>query len=306
MKDDPVALRARHWSRWRRGQLQDLWSHRAHLDLLADEARAAWICSWQRSGSTLLAEVLASSSGTRLVYEPANVPGALFRGEAAAAVPPPTGPGPELRSVERALRGRVHGAWVDQLADGHLFARRVVKDVRAVGLLELVAARHPATPIVVLVRHPVAVARSVVELGWTPPGVDADEALLGEVRRWSAMHAAALAAPSAQRALVVAYEHLVVSPDETLDRVLAHLAAHHPTWRAEVDRSLLATPSATSFRRSGARGPSEWIGSFDDLDAGVLDAATSVLRDAGLGELYGAGPEPLVDLEHVTSPARPR
>ena len=259
--------------------------------MLGDEARAAWVCSWQRSGSTLLAEVLASAPGTRLVYEPANVPGALFRGEAAAQVPLPCGPGPELASIERALRGRVHGAWVDQLAEGHVFARRVVKDVRAVGLLELVAARHPATPIVLLVRHPIAIARSVVELGWTSADANADDALLAEVQRWTDAHAAALASPSSHRALVVAYEHLVTEPDATLDRVLAHLASHHPTWRAEVDRSQLAAPSATSFRRAGPRDASDWIGSFDDLDARVLTAATAVLADAGLGRpLRGSAP----------------
>jgi Sulfotransferase family len=306
VRGDPAATRARHWARWRRGQLREYWDRRAHLDALSDEARAAWICSWQRSGSTLLAEVLASSRDTRLVYEPANVPGSLFRGEAAAQVPLPSGPGPELRSIERALRGRVHGAWVDQLAEGHVFTRRVVKDVRAVGLLELVAARHPATPIILLIRHPIAIARSVVELGWTAHGADADAALLAEVRRWTDAHAAALAAPSSHRALVVAYEHLVTEPDATLDRVLAHLAAHHPTWRAEVDRTQLGSPSATSFRRAGPRDAREWIGSFTDLDAAVLDAATAVLAEAGLGGLYGAAPEPLVDLDTVAATMRQR
>lgn len=264
-----------------------------------------WLCSWQRSGSTLLAEILASGRGTRLVYEPANVPSALFTGEAAAQVPLPTGPGPELLAVERALRGRAHGAWVDQLASGHLFSRRVVKDVRALGLLELVAVRHPTTPIVLLVRHPLAVARSVVELGWTPAGMDDDEALLFEVRRWSSLHSAALAAPGAQRVLVVTYEHLVLDTDATLDAVLAHAGAHHPTWRgAELDRTTRARPSATSFRRAGARDGREWIGTFDGVAPRVVDEATAVLRDAGLGELYGAGPEPLVGLADVEASVR--
>lgn len=304
MRDDPVRVRARHWGRWRRGQLQDYWTHRAHLDVLGSEARAAWLCSWQRSGSTLLAEVLASPQHTRLVYEPANVPDALFSGEVAARVALPTGPGPELHAVERALRGRLHGRWVDQLADGHVYARRVVKDVRAVGLLGLVAARHPTTPIVLLVRHPVAVARSVVELGWTTAGAASDVALLAEVRRWATLHAQALAAPSSRRVLVVAYEHLVIEPDDTLDRVVAHLVAHHPTWRAELDRSQLAAPSATSFRRSGPRDARDWIGSFDDLPTQVLAAAQTVLAELGLGELYGASPDPLVGPDDVASALR--
>ena len=302
MKGDPLGVRARHWARWRRAQAARAWRHRAHLDVLGDEARALWVCSWQRSGSTLLAQVLASGRGTRLLYEPANVPGTLFTGEAAAQVPLPTGPGPELRAIERALRGRAHGAWVDQLASGHAFSRRVVKDVRAVGLLELVAARHPTTPIVLLVRHPLAVARSVVELGWTPPGMGDDEALLFEVRRWASLHAAALAAPAVERALVVTYEHLVLDADATLDGVLAYAGSHHPTWRAAaVDRATLAAPSATSFRRAGAREGRAWVGSFDGIAPRVLAEANDVLRGAGLGELYGPQPEPLVGHDGVAT-----
>ncbi|HEV3212822.1 MAG TPA: sulfotransferase [Acidimicrobiales bacterium] len=300
-----MTVRVRHWTRWRRGQLSRGWRHRVHVDPLVDEARALWLCSWQRSGSTLLAGVLASGRGTRLVYEPANVPGALLTGEAAAQVPLPTGPGPELEAVERALRGRVHGAWVDQLATGRVFARRVVKDVRAVGLLPIVAVRHPATPIVLLVRHPLAVARSVVELGWTPGGAEGDEALLGEVRRWASLHAAALGGPWAHRVLVVPYEHLVLDADGTLDAVLRTAASHHPTWRGvDVDRALLAEPSATSFRRTGTRAGREWIGSFDDVAPRVLDETARILGDAGLGALYGTSPEPLVGLGEVAASVR--
>jgi hypothetical protein len=307
MRDDPLSTRVRHWTRWRRGRLAEGWRRRVHVDVLADEARSLWVCSWQRSGSTLLAEVLASGRTTRLVYEPANVSGALFTGELAAQVALPTGPGPELHAIERALRGRVHGSWVDQLAIGHVFSRRVVKDVRGIGLLELVAARHPTTPIVLLVRHPLAVAMSVTSLGWTPSGTEGDDALLAEVRRWVDLHAAALASPTSVRVLPVTYEHLVLEPDVTIDAVLAHAMAHHATWQnADVDRAVLAMPSATSFRRAGARGGREWIGTFDVLDARVRDAAAGMLRDAGLGELYGTSPEPLVAPSDVAASLRAR
>jgi hypothetical protein len=306
VRGDPLTTRARHWTRWRRRRAGEAWAHRVHADPLRDEARAAWICSWQRSGSTLLAEVLASGPGTRLVYEPANVPDALFDGEAAARVALPRGPGPELTSIERALRGRVHGRWVDQLATGHVFRRRVVKDVRAVGLLGLVAARHPRTPLIVLVRHPLAVARSVVDLGWSAAG-NGDDALLDEVRRWTELHAAALAAPTASRALVVAYEHLVLDADATLDRVLGHLGAHHPTWRSlRVDRGRLAAPSATSFRREGARTARDWVGTFDGLRPAVVDEAARLVAGGGLGGLYGTTPEPLVGVADVDAAARSR
>ena len=49
-----------------------------------DTSKAVWISSWQRSGSTWLAEMLASPPRTRLVYEPANIPDGYFDGADAA------------------------------------------------------------------------------------------------------------------------------------------------------------------------------------------------------------------------------
>lgn len=277
------------------------WRRQSHLDVLGGETRSAWLCGWQRSGSTWVASILASAPGTRLVYEPANVPGRLFTGEGAAAVPLPTGPGPELEAIEAALRGRARGQWVDQLSDVHVVRRRVVKDVRATGLLPLVAARHPKVPVVVLLRHPLSIARSVVGLGWVPPGSDDEtEAMLDEVRRWIELHTAAFRSPAVARAHLVTYEHLVLSPDDVLPGVVSHLAAYHPTWRnLAVDRQVLTAPSATSFRRDGTRSAAEWIGTFDGLSTALVDRAASLLHDAGLGDLYGASHTPLVAPDDV-------
>jgi hypothetical protein len=303
---DPLRTRARHWTRWRANRARRAWRHASHVDVLPNEARSAWLCSWQRSGSTWAASILSSAPGTRLIYEPANLPGSLFTGEAAASTPLPTTAGPELAAIERALRGHVRGAWVDQLASGHVVHRRVVKDVRGVGLLGITAARHPATPIVVLVRHPLSIARSVVALGWVPPEQDADdEAMLREVRRWVTLHAEALRSPVAARAHLVTYEHLVLNPDDVLPRILTHLGSYHRTWRnLEIDREVLTAPSATSFLRDGTRSAREWIGSFDRVPDHVIEKAAAILADAGFGSLYGTSNEPLVGPTEVASAIR--
>jgi len=306
MKGDPLRTRARHWSRWRAHRAHNAWRRGSHVDVLANEARSAWLCSWQRSGSTWAASIIASAPGTRLVYEPANLPGSLFTGEAAAGTALPTAAGPELTAIERALRGRVRGQWVDQLSTGHVVHRRVVKDVRGIGLLGLVAARHPTAPIVVLVRHPLSIARSVVALGWVPPERDADdEAMLGEVRRWVGLHATALSSPAAARALLVTYEHLVLAPDDVLPRILTHLGTHHRTWRnLDVDREVLTASSATSFRRDGSRSAKEWLGTFDLVPDHVIKQSAAILADAGFAGLYGASNEPLVGPSEVAAAIR--
>jgi hypothetical protein len=122
------------------------------------------------------------------------------------------------------------------------------------------------------------------------------------VARWTSTHSAALRSPAAARALVVAYEHLVRSPDETYSRVTSHLARHHATWRhVTVDATTLSTPSATSFRRGAQDSAAEWIGTFADLPRGVVDETARLLDDAGLATLYGAEPEPLVAPQDVSA-----
>jgi hypothetical protein len=306
MKGDAVDVRLRHWSRWRRRQLQFAWEHESHVDLMRSDARSLWLCSWQRSGSTWLAEFLASAPGTRLVYEPANLPGGLFTGEDAALAPLPESPGPELASIGRAIRGRLRGRWVDQLTTGHVVHRRVVKDVRGVGLLGAVAARHPRTPIVLLLRHPLSIASSVVSLGWTRDrGIAVDDQLLDEVRRWVGMHASALRLPATSRAHVVTYEHLLAEPEQSLPPLLAYLGRHHPTWqRLQLDQGRLTAPSATSFRRREELSASEWIGTFDALSPAVVREAASILKRGGLGVLYADTPEPLIEPGRVSAALR--
>jgi hypothetical protein len=253
--------------------------------------RALWICSWQRSGSTWLAEMLAGARTTRLVYEPANLHDRVFDGERAARVPLPRPGDPAVDDVVAALAGRLRGPWVDQLNHAHLERRRVVKDVRALAVAGEVRVRVPATPVVVLVRHPLAVARSAVELGWTG---DADlEAGLGcEVDAWCELHAAALADPRLEDAWFVSYEALREDPRATLRGVLEYAATFDRDWLATDLAALDPTRrSATDFRAApaGAR-----------ADAGapsatVLAHATAALAASGLDALYGPGPACLAD-----------
>jgi hypothetical protein len=254
-----------------------------------------WICSWQRSGSTWLAEMLASARGTRLVYEPANLHDSTFTGEAAARIVPASGPGAAATDVINAIAGAMRGPWLDQLNRCHVVERSVVKDVRALGVAGVVAEQLPGTPIVILVRNPFAVARSVLELGWTSTD-DADHAYLDEVNRWSEMHREALADPRLARARFLTYEALVRDPRREIQAIFDLAATYNPTWRGvDVDSIDTLRRSATEFRDASVHrhdvAPGQHVldeaeaalarqqlptGSYDTLDLGALAAE---LRD---------------------------
>ena len=291
-------------------------SRLAVLDLHRDPRRCLYLASSQRSGSTWLAQIIASCPGTRLVYEPANLHQKLFmKGEPRLVSLPHATPGDPLGEdgaiIDRAIDGSLQSVWANQLNTERRPIRRVTKDVRTLPVLPWIADRHPDTPIVLLLRHPMAVAHSLHELGWTLNAetlLDAEftahhEALALELRRqsmiqevtlWAEQHHFAMSNPGTQRIHVIFYEHLVRDPLGELNRLAAYLSAFHQVWATwSPDLASIERPSATSYpdgtteRRVPQR---KWN---DRIDEQLWALVAEVLASRGLDGLYGVGPDPL-------------
>lgn len=228
--------------------------------------RSVWVSSWQRSGSTWLAEVIASAPRTRLVYEPVNVPDGIVTGEQAALEVVPTSGSLHVSSVVNSLRGRISNHWVDQLNHTHVPRRTVVKDVRGIELISEVRALAPSTPIIVLLRHPFAIAASVVRLGWFDPQLSPRDAFVEEVARWCTSHQRALASwhatnhEGSTRTHWTTYEELTGDvAGDTIDTVVDFLISCNDTWRALAGhRHDLARRSATDFVGDAVAIADEW------------------------------------------------
>ena len=313
-----VRRRIRRHLAWRKQRFDATTGTQLFLDPHHDVARALYLVSWPRSGSTWLAELLATTPGTRLIFEPANLPyaGRPDLGTDMISLPR-VGPGDDLGGagalLKRAVTGRLRSHWSDQLTTTRLARRRIVKDIVGVGALAWIADRWPSMPIIVLVRHPLAVAHSLVELTWSmnnatsaqdfiaahapdaDPGLAA-AALLGEVTQWADDHAAALGSDAARHALVIFYEDLVRVPDEQIARIERHLAAHGGrAWRTlRIDRSTVDRPSFASFRRQSATVADRIEPWRDAYRPEVVTEAMAILASRGLAGLYGPSAEPLV------------
>ena len=312
----PVARLASH-ARWR-GQQASRWVRQVSvLDLHRDPARGLHLAGWQRSGSTWLARMATSSASTRMVYEPSNLrPGLLTGGGPHLDPLPLAGPDDELgvqgADIVAALSGRISTTWTNPQVTDRLPRRRVVKDVRTVGAVPWIAGTLPDTPVVLLLRHPMAVAHSIIELGWNADAATTGDvelatrdpqaalaareaALLDEVQRWATPHAFALRHPASSSIHVILYEELAQDPRAELSRLADYLRRYPKHWGDWApDPAKIEAPSKTSFRRAESS-PSAWIDSWSaHYSPATLGAVRELLAADGIDRIYGTSSLPLL------------
>ena len=147
--------------------LQRCSAEHLYVDALGSSRRAVLVIGSIRSGTTKLAEALASACSTRFVFEPLNPgkspyapsgfrSGCYLRCDAHDAE--------LLGTWTRVLEGRVRSRWTDSRNRSRVATRRVVKCVAANNLTAWLRCHFPQTPIVFVYRHPLAVAASIVDL----------------------------------------------------------------------------------------------------------------------------------------------
>jgi len=201
-----------------------------------------------RSGSTWLAELINHRNEYRLVFEPfrrdrVRKARGFRRGH---YIDPQQQDHPLARSIDALLAGRVRGWWTDRQNRRRIANRRIVKEVRLTNLLPWIRARHPDLPIVYVVRDPIDVARSWLELGW---GDDLDElldqpqllerfpvlvdridyiaargdAIERHVLRWCLENVVSLTGYAELNVHLVIYERLRAEPQREIDDLFAYL-----------------------------------------------------------------------------------
>ena len=243
----------------------------AYLDLRHDIGATTLVASTGRSGSTWVAELLNHRRDHRLVFEP-------FRPERVRKsrrfrwgqyIDPDEQDHPLAPLIDELLAGRVRSWWTDRQNRRRLVTRRIVKEIRITNLLPWIRRRHPRLPIVYVVRDPVAVARSWLELGWGddvedllreeqlldrigPPAVVAAEVAAAGgpfdrvVLRWCLENAIPSQAAAAGGFPRVGYERLRAAPEDELGRLFRALEVADPEREAAAAAAAAARPSATA------------------------------------------------------------
>lgn len=283
-----------------------------HLDLGRDHRDSILIAGSGRGGTSWLAETVCAAGGYRYVFEP------FHPGRVAAARPfgyrrylRPGEHRPDLlEPASRILGGRVRGLWTDRFQRGFIHRKRLIKDIRANLFLAWLARNFPGMPVVFVLRHPCAVARSKTKLGWRSrleeflgqpelvedflaPVAGQMRAARSEFERhvfaWCIENLVPLAQLRPSQAHLVFYERLCESPEDELARLFGYLDS------GGVDRALRSLRKPSPLSRAGSEilsGGSPARGWVREVSETETERATEILALFGLDGIYGESPEP--------------
>lgn len=293
-----------------RRHLKRVLASRLLVDLAGDGEDLVLVAGAGRSGTTWLANVIDHRGDHRLVFEPfaaVRVPLAAPFGPGRRYVPAGERAPERVAAADAILGGRVRGRWVDRYNTRLVARRRLVKAIRANLLLGWLAELKPRMRIVLLVRHPVAVALSRVELGWRggvrgvlgQPRLVADhlapyrrfleglpdDPVTDQLGLWAVENLVPLRALAPGRAHLVFYEHLVEAPEAECARLFAYLGrAPHPRRL----RRAVRRPSELSRRASAARTGGDPLTAWrrSPLHAEAVERAAEIVPAMRLGGLY--------------------
>ena len=296
-------------ARWRLKSL-------AYVDLAPSHRDTVLLLGSARSGTTWVGEVIDRNHDHRVIFEPLRadrVPAARVFANGQYLRRDDDDPR-YIEPMTRILTGRMRNPWADHLNHVVVARRRLVKEIRANLLVPWLVDRFPGMPVVLLVRHPLGVASSRRELGWSDHLADAlvqpdlvHDHLTSEQQRFltgltdpfaravaqaGVEMLVALRMSSPEQVLAVTYEGLILEPRVQAERVLRHVGQ-------EPDAALdgaLDRPShlsrADSAVKTGADRVAAWTTRVDAEDRA---RAREVLELLGLRSVYSVD-EPVPDL----------
>ena len=219
-----------------------------------------------------------------------------------------------VTAAQKILAGRVHNKWVDGENRGFFYRQRIVKDIRCNLMLRWLKDIRPSMPIVLMIRHPLAVAASWVKLGWgvevkgqrsdleiitsqqsllddfpivsqAVAQMNRDDSFERVVFEWCVLHLVPFRQFAPGELFVLVYENLILQPEAEIERLFGYLKTSINWDRMKV---VLPAASSTNFlKRDMAKEKSQlltgWRNTFSDKQ---VERANRILQMFALDDLY--------------------
>ena len=312
---------------WRCLRLRKLLLHslcsKLYLDTDGDIRKSIIVAGTARSGTTWLADIIASQISCRMMFEPFHSRKVKAFGQFNYfQYMRPAEESEELRSYcARILRGDIRHTWIDRQVENIFPKYRLIKEIRVNLFLKWIHNRFPDVPLLFLIRHPCAVVLSRMQLGWATdtdiePFLSQTELVddfLGHkmdiIERartveekhaiiWCVSNLIPIKQFQSNGLNVVFYENLCTQPEAEIPRIFQALRHHYQASAFQY----LDQPSTTTLRSSailtGDNKVSQWK---KELLPTQIDSILSVVQEFGLDNLYGDSLTPRLTSEDLSS-----
>lgn len=217
-----------------------------------------------------------------------------------------------IKPASAILSGRIRHEWIDRYNQKVVARKRLIKDIRAQLLLEWIKRNFPEIPIMLLMRHPCAVANSKLKLNWDSHLDDflAQKQLMLDflnpfqkeiesattpfdkhVFMWCIENYVPLRQFSENEILVLFYEHLCINPQEEARRLFSFIGA------SSLPRSLnyAEKPSALSRKESAIVAGADLVDSWrEHISAKQIARAKEICSIFGMQAIYAEDSRPLL------------
>jgi len=293
--------------------------YKLYVDENENSSASVLLAGSGRGGTTWLAEAINFDNSYRLMFEPFNssrVPECRSFNSCQYLRAQTTDPA-FLSPAAEIFSGRLRNAWVDAYNRKLRVKRRLVKDIRVNLLLAWIRAQFPEIPIILLLRHPCAVAYSRSRLGWNSdlestflaqptlledflqPFQSAMKHARSEFERhvywWCIETYVPLMQFKPGEILVVTYEDCVVSPKRAIERIFDYLDRPFNDKVLDVVRR----PSSQTRWNWRSRNASAIVSGEGIVDAWQRsvsrrdsERAIDILKQFGLDTIYSTDPVP--------------
>lgn len=306
-----MSLRARA-SRLRRDAI-GAW-HQLYVDVEPDHRETTFLAGSGRGGTTWIAELINHDNDYRFLFEPffaRHVPEMHdFRNRQYLR---PDDDDPRFLGPARlVVTGRLRNRWADYFNRRIIARKRLVKDIRANLFLKWLDRHFPGMPIVLLFRHPLAVAASRLQHRWNndladfltqaPLMEDSLEPYRDLIRdttdpfekhivQWCVESLVPLRAFGRGEIHLAFYELFAAQPNEEIGRLFGFLGK--PVTDAVIARA--QRPSKMTWARSADAKPEK--ATLESWQRSVpqdrVRRALAIVDRFGLGGIYGEDPLPV-------------
>jgi hypothetical protein len=291
------------------------------IDTNNDISKAVIVAGAGRSGTTWIADILNYKNDYRLMFEP-------FQGRRVRItrhfkhgqyLRPDDQNEAFLEPLRAILSGSLkHSGWIDRPNRKLICKKRLIKIIHGNLLLKWINVHFPQIPIILILRHPCAVARSRLVLSHWDWAEDFQECIgqeqliedflspvISEIKNvqdvfemhifsWCVANYVPLRQFQRGEIHLVFYENLCTKPEVEVDRLFSFL---DEPYDQRVFKHL-KKPSQVTRRKSAINTGKSLIDDFKNhISRSQIQRAVEILSLFGLDKVYSEGPMPLVNGE---------